>query len=92
MANKTKKRNGLIEAAVDAAEELGAAATAFKESWDHVRKARENGAPVTRAAARMGRSASRVAAKAGRTVARAGKGTVQAAKRMMPGAKKKRSR
>lgn len=85
MANKTKKRNGVIEAAVDAAEELGAAATAFKESWGHIKKARAKGAPATRAAVRAGK----VATKA---VAKAGKGTVKAAKRMMPDGKKRSTR
>lgn len=82
MANKTKK-GGIIESAVEAAEELGAAATAFKESWEHVKKARAKGAPATRAAARMGKSATKA-------VAKAGKGTVKAAKKMLPGKKRKK--
>lgn len=55
------KKKGVIEAAVDAAEELGAAASAFKESWEHVKKARQKGAPATRAVARAGRTTVRAA-------------------------------
>ena len=47
----------VVEAAVDATEELGAAAKSFKESWRHVRKARHKARPATTAASRAGRRA-----------------------------------
>lgn len=65
MATKTKARKGAIErvvaSAADAAEELGAAATSFKESWRHVQKARSKARPATRAATRVGKAAVRTA-------------------------------
>jgi hypothetical protein len=61
MATKTKTRKGaiekVVESAADAAEEIGQAAVAFKESWDHVRKARSKAAPATRAASRVTKKA-----------------------------------
>lgn len=78
MATKTKKRaqsatkgsrtnsrvGKVVESAVDAVEELGEAATAFKESWDHVQKARRKASPATRAATRAGKRAVKAAKKA----------------------------
>ncbi len=71
MATKTKRKGTIekvVESAADAAEEIGAAAVAFKESWDHVRKARAKAAPATRAAKRATKAVARTAKKATRTV------------------------
>lgn len=46
----------VVESAADAAEELGAAATSFKESWNHVKKAQSKARPATRAAGKIGKS------------------------------------
>lgn len=68
----TKHKKGqierVVESAADAAEELGAAATAFKESWGHVKKAQSKGRPATHAAMRAGK---KVVGAAKRTTRRA---------------------
>ncbi|MES2202843.1 MAG: hypothetical protein V4474_00730 [Patescibacteria group bacterium] len=52
----TTKRAGIIESAVNAVEELGEAATSFKDSWSHVEKAGTKAKPATRAAKRAGKA------------------------------------
>ncbi len=71
MATKTKNKGTIekvVESAADAAEEIGQAAVAFKESWDHVRRARAKAAPATRAATRASHAVARTAKKATRKV------------------------
>lgn len=78
MATKTHKKGAvenLVDSAVGAAEELGQAATAFKESWKHIKKAKSKAAPATRAATRVSK--------------KAWSATKNTAKKMMPGKKKK---
>ncbi|MBX4192365.1 hypothetical protein KW798_02670 [Candidatus Parcubacteria bacterium] len=58
MARTKTKNRGIIEAVVDATEELGEAATNLKESWDHVKHARSRATPATRAAKRAGQNIS----------------------------------
>jgi hypothetical protein len=70
MAN-TKKSHSASKGTV---EKLVAAATAFKESWNHIKKARAKAAPATGAISR--------------TATRAGKATFRAAKRVMPSSKR----
>ena len=60
MATKQKQKGAIekvVESAADAAEEIGQAAVAFRESWDHVRKARAKAEPATRAATRVAKKA-----------------------------------
>lgn len=82
MATKTKQKGAIekvVESAADAAEEIGQAAVAFRESWDHVRKARAKAEPATRAVTRTAkkavsvakRSVSKVRGTAKRTTSRA---------------------
>lgn len=63
MATKTKSRKGaiekVVESAADAAEEIGQAAVAFRESWNHVRRARAKVEPATTAAAGTAKKAAR---------------------------------
>lgn len=76
MASKTKKRTGVervVESAADAAEELGQAAVAFKESWEHMRRARSKAAPATRAASRAVKRVTGAATRAVTKVRRATK-------------------
>ena len=68
MAKKKGTIQGVVEAAADAAQELGAAAVAFKESWKHVETAKEKGKPVTKAASRAARSVTRAGKSAVRKV------------------------
>lgn len=62
------KRKGTIEktveSAVSATEELGRAATAFRQSWSHVKKAQEKGRPAAHAATRAGKAVARGGKKA----------------------------
>lgn len=71
MATKTKTRKGaverVVESAADAAEEIGQAAVAFRESWNHVQKARAKAKPATTAASR---ATKRVATAAKRAVSK----------------------
>jgi hypothetical protein len=77
----TQHKKGAIEkvvgSAVDAAEELGAAATSLKESWEHVQKARAKARPATAAATsagkRMVKATKRTAHKAVKAVKKASK-------------------
>lgn len=62
MATKTTSRKKgaierVVESAADAAEEIGQAAVAFRESWDHVRKARAKAQPATIVATRTAKKA-----------------------------------
>ncbi len=85
MSTKTKQKGTIekvVESAADAAEEIGAAAVAFKESWDHVRKARAKAAPATRAASR----ATRVVASTGKKMI---KGATRTTKKVLGKSKKK---
>lgn len=75
MKTKNKKRaahsdNGLVDAAAKAAQELGLAAIAFKESWDHVQRARRRGTPVTRAVSHTGRRIAKAAKQAVKSATR----------------------
>lgn len=69
------KKKGVVESAVEAAEELGQAAGAFKESWKHIKKAQSKGHPAARAVARTGKKAWST--------------TKNAAVRLMPGTKRR---
>ena len=85
MATKTKTRKGaiekVVESAADAAEEIGAAAVAFKDSWDHVRKARSKAAPATRAASRVTKKAVSATKRGVSKLRRSAKRTTKAKKR-----------
>lgn len=60
MATKTKKR-GIVDSAVEATIELGEAARGFKESWEHVKRAKKKAAPAGRAVTRTAKKATRAA-------------------------------
>lgn len=80
MASKTKRKGTIekvVESATDAAEELGTAAHAFRESWDHVQAARRKGRPATRAVGKAAKAVTRTGKKAVRTVTGAAKRTVK---------------
>jgi hypothetical protein len=64
MAKKKSVIEKTVESAIDATEELGRAASSFRESWSHVQKAKEKGRPATHAAARAGRAVARGGKKA----------------------------
>jgi hypothetical protein len=74
MASKTKKGpiEKVVEAAIDATEELGEAAKGFRQSWEHVKKARSKAKPATHAVGR-----------ATKVVASGAKKATHAAKRMV---------
>jgi hypothetical protein len=59
MAKKKGTIEKTVESAVDATEELGRAATAFRESWKHIKKAQVKGRPAAHTAARAGRAVAR---------------------------------
>ena len=68
MARKKGTIEKTVEAAADAAQELGAAALAFKDSGQLFEKAKENENPVTTAAGRAARSVTRAGKNAVRKV------------------------
>jgi uncharacterized protein YoxC len=68
MATKKGVIEKVVESAADAVEELGQAAKGFKESWDHVKKARSKATPATRAAARATKTVTKAAKKGVRKV------------------------
>ncbi len=57
------KKKGVIEAAADAAVEIGMAAASLKKSFEHVRKAEVRGRPATKAIVRSAKSTYRAAAR-----------------------------
>lgn len=61
MAKKKGAIGKLVEAAADATVELGEAAKGFRESWEHVKKARSKAKPATRAASRGAKAAAKAA-------------------------------
>jgi hypothetical protein len=84
MTTKTKQKGAIekvVESAAEAAEEIGQAAVAFRESWDHVRNARAKAQPATRAATRATKAVARTGKKMASGAARTAKRVVGKAKR-----------
>lgn len=70
MATKKGVIEKVVGSAADAVEELGEAAKGFKESWAHVKKARNKATPATRAASRAAKAVKKTATKAVKRVVR----------------------
>ena len=63
-----------MQAAADAAIELGLAAEGFKKSWEHVKKAQAKGRPAERAAVRAGKKVVKAASHSAKRALRQVKG------------------